>query len=131
MQDEYIERCSLCLVNEKELSPLLQRLKKENPSVEIALFPGPGTVQVLFQSESPVDGLAAELQKSFPTFCYGEGRIEEAVHREFILRKKTLALAESCTGGAIAAKLTLLPDASKYFLGSIVAYSNVWKERFL
>ena len=43
----------------------------------------------------------------------------------------TIALAESCTGGSIAAKLTAIPDASKYFLGSIVAYSNAWKERFL
>jgi len=50
---------------------------------------------------------------------------------EMILRKYTLALAESCTGGALAAKLVSLPDASKYFLGGIVAYSNAWKERFL
>lgn len=57
--------------------------------------------------------------------------IEETVHKRFIAQKKTLALAESCTGGAIAARLTALPDASQYFLGSVVAYSNEWKEKFL
>lgn len=131
MQAEYLRRCSLCLLNEKEVAPFLHRLKGRHPQVEMALFPGTGTVQILFQSEQPLDQAVQEVQKEFPTFFYGEGRIEEALHRECIARKKTIALAESCTGGAIAAKLTAIPDASKYFLGSIVAYSNVWKERFL
>lgn len=58
-------------------------------------------------------------------------KIEEKIHRELIAHKKTLALAESCTGGAIAARLTAIPDTSRYFLGSIVAYCNQWKETFL
>lgn len=131
MQAEYIRKCSLCLLNEKEVAPFLQDLKKKHPSVEMALFPAPGTLQIMFQSETPVDALVEKVQEKFPSFFYGEGRIEEAVGREFIARKKTLALAESCTGGAIAAKLIAIPDASKYLLGSIVAYSNGWKERFL
>jgi PncC family amidohydrolase len=53
------------------------------------------------------------------------------VHKELIARKKSLAIGESCTGGAIAAALVENPDASKYLLGSIVAYANEWKERFL
>lgn len=36
----------------------------------------------------------------------------------------TLSLAESCTGGHLAARLTSIPGCSHYFLGSIVAYSN-------
>lgn len=57
--------------------------------------------------------------------------VEEEIHQKFIAQKKTLALAESCTGGAIAARLTAIAGASQYFLGSIVAYSNDWKEKFL
>ncbi len=131
MQAEYIRKCSLCLLQEKEVAPFLQELKKSHPDVEMALFPGSGTVQVMFQSEKPVDALVEKVERKFPTFVYGEGKIEEALQRECIARKKTVAFAESCTGGAIAAKVTAIPGASKYFLGSLVAYSNGWKERFL
>jgi nicotinamide-nucleotide amidase len=46
-------------------------------------------------------------------------------------KKKTLALAESCTGGFIADEITNVPGASEIFLGGIVAYSNGVKEKFL
>src|SRR4051812_1449104 len=44
---------------------------------------------------------------------------------------KTLALAESCTGGFMSSQITLLPGASDYFLGSLVTYSNHLKEVIL
>jgi nicotinamide-nucleotide amidase len=53
------------------------------------------------------------------------------LHAALIESGKTLALAESCTGGAVSASLTAIADASKFFLGSVVAYSNAWKESFL
>lgn len=46
-------------------------------------------------------------------------------------RGKTLALAESCTGGLIANRITNVPGASKIFPGGIVAYSNKAKRKFL
>ncbi len=131
MQTEFVRKCSLCLLNEKEVSPFLQELKQLHPELDITVSPAIGTLQIVFRSKTPVDPLVAELQNKFSTFFYGDGKIEEALHREFISRKKTLALAESCSGGALTAKLTAIPDASKYLLGSIVAYSNAWKERFL
>lgn len=57
--------------------------------------------------------------------------VSRAIHKTLISHKKTLALAESCTGGAMASRLVAIPGASAYFLGSIVAYSNDWKEVFL
>lgn len=57
--------------------------------------------------------------------------LAKKLHAAFLESGKTLALAESCTGGAIAASLTAIPNASQFFLGSIVAYSNGWKESFL
>jgi len=57
--------------------------------------------------------------------------IEETVHRRFIDNGWTLSLAESCTGGHLAARLTRLPGASRYFLGSLIAYSNSLKINLL
>jgi nicotinamide-nucleotide amidase len=60
-----------------------------------------------------------------------EGEIENAIVRLLAKRKKTLAIAESCTGGFIAHRITNVPGASKIFLGGIVAYGNEVKENFL
>ena len=43
----------------------------------------------------------------------------------------TVALAESCTGGLIAATITSVAGSSGYFLGGVVSYSNEAKEAFL
>ena len=57
--------------------------------------------------------------------------IEQQVHDLFIANRWTLSLAESCTGGSIAARLTRLAGASQYFLGSLVVYSNALKSKVL
>jgi PncC family amidohydrolase len=41
-----------------------------------------------------------------------------------ILKGNTISLAESCTGGLVAAYITDVPGASQYFLASVVAYDN-------
>ena len=46
-------------------------------------------------------------------------------------RQLTLAVAESCTGGLLAAHITDIPGSSDYFLGGVVSYSNQVKERLL
>ena len=54
--------------------------------------------------------------------------LDELVHKTLIARGKTLATAESCTGGNIARLLTARAGASAYFRGGVVAYSNEVKE---
>lgn len=53
------------------------------------------------------------------------------LHEKLLEKKKTLALAESCTGGHLSALFTAIPDASRYFLGSIISYSNELKRELL
>jgi nicotinamide-nucleotide amidase len=57
--------------------------------------------------------------------------MEKNIVRLLAKKKKTLALAESCTGGLIANLITNVPGASKNFLGGVVAYSNEVKQKFL
>ena len=60
-----------------------------------------------------------------------KNKIEAVVVGLLAQRGKTLALAESCTGGFIANQITNVPGASKIFPGGIVAYSNEAKRKFL
>ena len=55
----------------------------------------------------------------------------EILHKILIDRGLSVATAESCTGGLLAARLTDLAGSSKYFLGSIVSYSNQVKSSHL
>jgi nicotinamide-nucleotide amidase len=64
-------------------------------------------------------------------FAREERRIEELVLDLCRARGWTLATAESCTGGLVAARLTSVPGSSDVFLGSVVAYANGVKERQL
>lgn len=57
--------------------------------------------------------------------------VEELVHNILIDRGETLAVAESCTGGAIASKFTAQAGASAYFLCGVVSYSNESKSSVL
>lgn len=62
------------------------------------------------------------------------GEMEDLAKRAGKLLKKvslTLSLAESCTGGLIAHRITDISGSSDYFLGGVVAYSNEAKEKIL
>lgn len=58
-------------------------------------------------------------------------KLEEVVGRLLTSSRLTLACAESCTGGLLSHRLTNIPGSSKYFLASVVAYSNDFKTSFL
>ncbi len=60
-----------------------------------------------------------------------ETPLEEELGKALKAQKLTLATAESCTGGGIAALVTSVPGSSEYFKGGIVAYSNEAKTNLL
>lgn len=80
-----------------------------------------------------LDAVAAEAYERLGSnvFAEGEESLDRVVARLFRERGMTLALAESCTGGLIAKRITDLPGSSAYFLQGIVAYANEAKERLL
>jgi nicotinamide-nucleotide amidase len=79
------------------------------------------------------DGRAAALEQSLVAplsrflFSRTETPIEELVLELCRARRLTLATAESCTGGLVAARLTSVPGSSDVFVGGVVPYSNELK----
>jgi nicotinamide-nucleotide amidase len=69
---------------------------------------------------------AAEIRKVLGDYIYGEDEeeLELAVARLLWQKGKTIALAESCTGGLLCHRLTNIPDSSRYLLAGLVTYSN-------
>ncbi|MBW1783788.1 MAG: competence/damage-inducible protein A [Deltaproteobacteria bacterium] len=64
-------------------------------------------------------------------FATGNQEMEEVVGRLLVERKKTLSVAESCTGGLIGHRLTNVSGSSSYFQGGVVSYSNQSKADML
>jgi len=66
-------------------------------------------------------------------YIYGQDddTLQKAVAELLFSRKMTLSVAESCTGGLVANKLTDIPGSSGYFERGVVAYSNASKIRVL
>lgn len=64
-------------------------------------------------------------------FADGDQSLESVLVRLLTERKQTLALAESCTGGGIANRITNVPGASVVFLAGLVTYSNEAKQSLL
>ena len=64
-------------------------------------------------------------------FAREEIRLEEMIARLLQWKHKTLAVAESCTGGYVSHLITAMPGSSAYFLGGVVSYSNELKEQML
>ena len=82
-------------------------------------------------SEEAAEGLRAGLAERLGEFTYTESgeSIEEVVFR--LLGDRTIAVAESESGGLLAGRLTLRPGSSQWFAGGVVSYSNESKAKLL
>ena len=80
-----------------------------------------------------VDRQVWRLRQIIGDALYGEepDTLEQVAGRLLLERGATLAVAESCTGGAIASLITSVPDSSAYFKGAVVAYDNAVKTGLL
>ena len=85
------------------------------------------------EAEAAMEPTVAIIYERFGQLVLGEGscNVPEAVARELARTTRTLALAESCTGGLIAEMLTNIPGVSSVFPGGVVSYSNDAKVELL
>ena len=104
----------------------------QNPVTTILASPGEieihlrATGQNEKEAEKLLEELGGKIESALGEAIFTrQGETLEAVVGNLLKsRKKTLAVAEGCTGGRIAYRLTAVPGSSRYFTGSLVCYSN-------
>ena len=110
--------------------------------LKLAYLPNLGRVRLRISGKGPDrksinDKIDKEIDKLLPLIKdifvgYEDvSSFEEKIQAQFLLKNKTLSLAESCTGGEISARLAKVPGASKYFVGSIISYQTQSKSDLL
>jgi nicotinamide-nucleotide amidase len=80
-----------------------------------------------------IEPTAAIIYERFADLIVGEGNedVVEALVRELVRTGRTIATAESCTGGLVAQMITSVPGASHFYPGGLVTYSNQAKADLL
>ena len=128
-------------VSESDLADRIGDLEQQLGPVTLAYLPGVEGPDVRLTAwQMPAKQAEAELEKDVDLLLpvlgrnfYGEGNVQLAAVLLDELRRKglKLAVAESCTGGLVGAKLTAVAGSSDVFAGGIVCYSNESKIRDL
>ncbi|HYE13165.1 MAG TPA: competence/damage-inducible protein A [Pyrinomonadaceae bacterium] len=85
------------------------------------------------EAELLLDGLAGQIEERLgdAVFAFRGEMMEEVVGLRLAVSGFTIAVAESCTGGLVAHRLTEVPGSSSYFMEGVVTYSNEAKTRLL
>lgn len=128
------------MIPESQADKLLAPIYTTYPDVETTILAHAGDIQLTLLcskgdaevARQRVDELAGRLEETLEDWLYsstGES-LEQIVLYYLGLRQSTLAVAESCTGGLVAQRITSVPGSSRSFLGGAVVYSDLLKAAF-
>ncbi len=130
----------VAMMGESAVDERTAPIYKKYPNVETTLLAGQGQVEFHLrataatkaEAQAEVDRLAGELEDELEDAVFSSAgeSLEEIVSYYLQMRNAKLAVAESCTGGMIAERITSVPGSSRYFLGGAVVYSNDLKTLF-
>jgi nicotinamide-nucleotide amidase len=131
------------MIPESQADKLIAPIYTTYKDVETTILAHRGDIQLTLQcskstlsaAQARVDALATKLEEALDDWLYSSGaesaeNLEQIVLYYLGLRQSTLAVAESCTGGMVAQRLTSVPGASRSFLGGAVVYSDALKQAF-
>ncbi|HEY1257032.1 MAG TPA: molybdopterin-binding protein, partial [Terracidiphilus sp.] len=118
------------MIPESQADKLLAPIYTEYKDVETTILAHAGDIQLTLLCAKPkieaaqkrVDELAGRMEEALEDWLYSSGgdsadSLEQIVLYHLGLRQATLAIAESCTGGMIAQRITSVPGSSRSFLG--------------
>ncbi|MGY1803165.1 competence/damage-inducible protein A [Blastococcus sp. SYSU D00922] len=121
---------------EAQLAVTLREHEDELAGLEITTCLREGELEIVTRfppsAQPAYDRLAAVLAEEYAGTLFSTGpTLDELVARGFADRGWTVATAESCTGGLLAARLTERPGSSAWVLGGVTAYADAAKEQLL
>lgn len=122
---------------ESEVGERIARWMGEGRDPMVGITVSGGTITVTMTAwemdDAALEAVAVEVESALgdAVFGRGEDRLEGRVVHDLVRTNKTLAVAESCTGGLIASLVTAIPGASEVFVEGLTTYSNGAKERRL
>jgi nicotinamide-nucleotide amidase len=110
-------------------------------NIKLAYLPGIGSVKLRLTAngtnrevvQEALDVEVAKLVAQIDKHIYGydDDQLEEIIGKLLTAKDKTLATAESCTGGYIASQITMVAGSSAYYNGSVVSYTDESKHALL
>ncbi len=130
----------VAMMGESAVDARTAPIYKKYPNVETTVLAGQGQVEFHLrataarkeEAQAEVDRLAGELEDELDDAVFssqGES-LEEIVNYYLQMRNLKLAVAESCTGGMVAERITSVAGSSRSFLGGVVVYTNELKTLF-
>jgi nicotinamide-nucleotide amidase len=128
-------------IAESKLAELLDGVSPDLGGLALAYLPGPDGADLRLTArdlpaaaaDEALDAGAARLRERVGKWVYGEGDTDLAALVLDLCRERRLriAVAESCTGGLLGARLTSKPGSSDVVLGGVIAYANEVKQALL
>ena len=122
-------------VGELQVAPLLDAQAHDLLETGINVGRGEVTVRLRYRRGAPADAqaeaLVAALTAGAPVFSSDGRSVDDLVADALRAGSLTVAVAESCTGGLLGARLSERPGSSDYFLGGVISYANEIKMELL
>ena len=129
-----VRTLKVAMLGESHVDARVAPIYKRYADVETTILAGAGEVELHFRTRGAtreaaqrrVDEVADLVEDELDDAVYsrdGES-LEQIVGYWLQMRNATLAVAESCTGGLLAERITSISGSSRYFLGGAIVYSN-------
>jgi nicotinamide-nucleotide amidase len=132
-----VRTLKIAMLGESAVDARVAPIYKRYADVETTILAGAGEIELHFKSVAPtqdaaqrrVDEVAGVVEDELDDAVYSRNgeSLEQIVGYWLQMRNATVAVAESCTGGLLAERITSIGGSSRYFLGGAVVYSNALK----
>lgn len=127
----------IAMLGESSVDARVAPIYKKFPEVETTILAGAGEIELHFKArgttidaaQARADEVAGLVEDELDDAVYSRNgeSLEQIVGYWLQMRNSTVAVAESCTGGLLAERITSISGSSRYFLGGAVVYSNALK----